>query len=273
MGCCRSQEAVSTRMASSLRASSAGLLLTSVQGGFRKRCFISGDSVFDSSGDDDSTAELGVGCVKNVLEGSAKMIIPNDAEDRYVEVAYPEPTSCGTNCQMCATAVDADAQLFREKMVSSSRLRRSLHKLCATSTSSVGDENESLVNKVKICLNLTHDQVWLANSKSRVAGGGCGSTPLISAVKNKHAQVVRVLLDVHADPTLSNWWGKSALSYAEAISQKGPECEVAADILTMLRDKVHKLDVAGGLRCLEGAVFGSGHSWGSMCAKSSPCMN
>ena len=65
-------------------------------------------------------------------------------------------------------------------------------------------------------------------------------------------QVVRVLLDVHADPTLSNWWGKSALSYAEAISQKEPECEVAADILTMLRDKVHKLDVARRAAMLRG---------------------
>merc|ERR1711907_59819 len=168
-------------------------------------------------------------------------------EEPFVQVSCSQPLNTFSQNQ--------DSEMIA---ASPSSLRRKLHQLCAS-----GSSSEDLLRQVQRCFELTHDHVWLANTKSKVIGDGCGSTPLISAVKNQHIHVVRLLLKAHATPTVTNWWGKSAMSYAQAYLRENPGCADAKLMVKMLQDKIEKLAIARKVSILRGccshfrAVLGS----------------
>eukprot|EP00656_Telonema_subtile_P022611 TRINITY_DN2381_c0_g1_i1.p1 TRINITY_DN2381_c0_g1~~TRINITY_DN2381_c0_g1_i1.p1 ORF type:complete len:576 (+),score=112.72 TRINITY_DN2381_c0_g1_i1:135-1862(+) len=97
--------------------------------------------------------------------------------------------------------------------LSPSKLKKGVHKACKD-----GD-----LQMVSCCLEVASDRVWLANAQR-----GMGSTPLAIAAKHNYPDILELLLEAHADPNVSNWWGKTPLDYAKTFAQEHlssePEC-------------------------------------------------
>merc|ERR1712086_932311 len=149
------------------------------------------------------------GLSDNATEETARLVVDavtvaNDLSDN--EFVNVDSSGCTATHYQSMGKIDEFRQMASQ--LRPTDLRKQLHE-----HSESGD-----LQKVSVCLHVSADRVWLANATK-----GFGSTPLIAAAKKDHADIVRALLEADANPMATNWFGKSAMEYANEYSQKHPD--------------------------------------------------
>lgn len=98
------------------------------------------------------------------------------------------------------------------------------------------------IDDVASYLSAAPDPAWLANAPNKLSFSGF--TPLIAAARHGHPEILAVLLEAHADPTVKDWWGKTAMDYAEAYALKHPAEPRCTEMLRHATAQVHATRLA-----------------------------